>query len=404
MMGATQAMPPVRHPRVPRRAAWWVLLLAVLAGHAIVTTWLQDSLVGWGAGDAPMPPRLEVAFVQALAPAAPPLAPPAVAKRSRKLAHAPAAASAASAASAIEATIEAVVPLPELPPPVALPALLPQPAVVARIADAASAAASAPAAEAAAAAAPAAAQTAAVSASEPVAAVAFEWPPSTRLTYRLSGNYRGEVHGNARVQWVRQGARYQVHLDLAIGPSFAPLITRRMTSDGELGEQGLVPRRYDEATRLPFQQARRVTVQFAPEQVTLANGAMQAALPGVQDAASQFVQMTWLFTTRPELLRAGNTVTMPLALPRRMDRWVYDVIGQEVLATPIGEIEAVHLKPRLGERRPGNELSAEIWFAPTLQYLPVRIRIQQDADTYIDLVLDAAPLQAAPDAAASVPR
>ena len=397
-MGATQAVLPASQSRAARRVAWWVLLLAVLVGHVIVTVWLHDNLVGWGAGEAPMPPRMEVAFVQALAPAAPPTAPPAAARRTGKLARAQAVAPAASAAVAV---VEAVAPLPDLAPPEPLPALVSQPLAEARIADAASAAASAPAVEAAVA---TAAAVASAAAPADAAVAAFEWPPSTRLTYKLSGNYRGEVHGNARVQWVRQGARYQVHLDLAIGPSFAPLITRRMTSDGELGEQGLAPRRYDEATRLPFQQPRRVTVQFTPEQVTLANGSVQDALPGVQDAASQFVQMTWLLTTRPELLRAGNTVTLALALPRRMGRWVYDVIGQERLATPIGEIEAFHLKPRLGERRPGNELSAEVWFAPTLQYLPVRIRIRQDADTYIDLVLAAAPLQAAPDRAASAPR
>jgi Protein of unknown function (DUF3108) len=177
-----------------------------------------------------------------------------------------------------------------------------------------------------------------------------------------------------------------------------------MTSDGDLGEQGLVPRRYDEATRLPFRQPRRVTLQFTPEQVTLANGSQQEALPGVQDAASQFVQLTWLFTTQPELLRAGNTVTMPLALARRVGRWVYDVQGQERLTTPIGEIDTYHLKPRLGQQRSGTELSAEVWFAPTLQYLPVRIRIQQDADTFIDVMIDAAPLQAAPPAEVSAPR
>ena len=227
------------------------------------------------------------------------------------------------------------------------------------------------------------------------ASAAFEWPPSTRLTYSLTGNYRGEVHGSARVQWVRQGPRYQVHLDILIGPSFAPLISRRMTSDGELGAEGLVPQRYDEATRLPFQQPRRASLLFTPETVTLFNGSQQEALPGLQDPASQFVQMTWLFTTQPEILRAGNTVTMPLALPRRVGRWVYDVLGQERLATPVGELDTYHLKPRLGERRPGNELSAEVWFAPSLQYLPVRIRIQQDAETFIDLLLDAAPMQAA---------
>lgn len=376
-----------------RRTGWWLLLAGVLLGHALLSLWLRQNLVDWGDGNTPMPPRIEVAFVQVLTPAAPP-APPSAAVRARaKPARARAVVPAASSALPVPAMAE-LAPAPAPPAPVIdLPAVaeavpLPVPASeLVAIAPAETVPASA----------------VATAASAP-AAEPFEWPPSTRVSYALSGNYRGEVQGSARVQWVRQGERYQVHLDIAIGPSFAPLISRRMTSDGELGEQGLVPRRYDEATRLPFQQARRATLLFTPEQVTLANGSQLEALPGVQDAASQFVQMTWLFTTRPELLRAGNTVTMPLALPRRMGRWVYDVLGQERLATPIGELDTYHLKPRLGERRPGNELSAEIWFAPSLQYLPVRIRIQQDAETFVDLVIDGAPMQAAPPVEVALPR
>jgi hypothetical protein len=72
-------------------------------------------------------------------------------------------------------------------------------------------------------------------------------------------------------------------------------------------------------------------------------------------------------------------------------------VAQERLATPVGEIDTFHLKPRRAEQRPRGELSAEVWFAPSLQYLPVRIRIQQDPETYVDLVMDAAPLQAAPE-------
>ena len=384
----------------PRRAGWWVLLAAVLIGHALATLWLQDNLVGWGDGDKPMPARMEVAFVQVLAPAAPPPAPGPMARPAPKKAKARAVAPAASAPPA-----DSVPTLPEPAPPsqaVATPAVPPPIDVV----DLPALAAVAEAASASRLAAATATVTAAATpaASAPALAAAFEWPPSTRLTYALSGNYRGEVHGSARVQWVRQGSRYQVHLDIAIGPSFAPLISRRMTSDGDLGDQGLVPRRYDEATRLPFQQPRRLTLQFTPEQVTLANGSQQEAPPGLQDTASQFVQLTWLFTTQPELLRVGNTVAMPLALPRRVGRWVYDILGQERLATPIGAIDTFHLKPRLGERRPGSELSAEVWFAPSLQYLPVRIRIQQDAETFIDLMINAAPLQAAPQAEVSAPR
>ena len=367
-----------------RRTAWWALVAAVVVLHALATLWLQDNLIGWGAGgEQSMPTRMEVAFVQALAQAAPPAAAPG---RPMPL-PGKAVRAAVPAASAPAPTLPPVEAPPDLPPvvealPVATPTAVAEPVAsepVATVAPAQEPAAAAPAA---------------------APGPAFEWPPSTRLTYALSGNYRGEINGNARVQWVRQGPRYQVHLDILIGPSFAPLISRRMTSDGELGEGGLVPRRYDEATRLPFQQPRRVSLQFTPEQITLANGTQIPTLPGVQDAASQFVQLTWLFTTRPELLRPGGTVALPLALPRRVGTWVFDVLASERVTTPIGDIDTFHLKPRLGERRPGNELSAEVWLAPSLQYLPVRIRIQQDADTFVDLVINAAPLQAAPDAGA----
>lgn len=380
--------PHANRSRAARRAGWWTVLVGVLLAHALMTLWLQANLVGWGDAHKASLQRFEVAFVQPLAPAAPPAARPPAArtvKRSRAPRPVPPAASAPSAEAIASAAIPASDAASDAAPEVivahAEPASAPEPASAAA-SDAIAADATSP--------------------QDPSAA--FEWPPSTRLNYVLTGNYRGEVHGNARVQWVRQGARYQVHLDVAIGPSFAPLISRRMTSDGELGEQGLTPQRYDEVTKVAFQQPRRATIHFGADHVTLANGSQHPALPDLQDAASQFVQLTWLFTTQPALLRVGNAVTIALALPKRAGQWVYDVLGEERLATPVGELDTFHLKPRLGVRRPGNELSAEIWFAPTLQYLPVRIRIQQDADTYVDLMLDAAPLQASPDAPASAPR
>jgi hypothetical protein len=46
-------------------------------------------------------------------------------------------------------------------------------------------------------------------------------------------------------------------------------------------------------------------------------------------------------------------------------------------------------------RSGGSILSAQVWYAPTLQMLPVRIRIEQDAETWIDLRLSEPPRQAA---------
>jgi hypothetical protein len=240
--------------------------------------------------------------------------------------------------------------------------------------------------------APAAPTTAAAVAVDTAASAApvFAWPPSTRLSFKLLGHYRGPVEGTAQVEWLRQGSRYQVHLATAIGP----VLSRHITSEGELTAQGLAPRRFDGEQKVLFRSARRWQLRFGPDEVVLSDGRQVPTQPGAQDEASQFVQLTWLFTTQPDRLRVGSAVEMPLAISRRLERWIYDVRAEEVLRLPFGEVPTFHLKPR--REATGGDLTAEIWIAPTLQYLPVRIRISDGKDAWVDLTLEKPPLQAAP--------
>jgi hypothetical protein len=122
----------------------------------------------------------------------------------------------------------------------------------------------------------------------------------------------------------------------------------------------------------------------------------------VQDTASQFVQMTWLFLTKPELLQVGKSVEFPLALPRRVGQWTYDVTEHVDLQLPFGEVSAFHLYPRPANKR-SNEMVVETWIAPSLQYLQVKILIRQDQESYVELNLKSPPLQAGQAPAASVP-
>jgi hypothetical protein len=271
------------------------------------------------------------------------------------------------------------------------------PAAASGIAEASASAPVAPVASAASAAAPTSAGGDRVPASAAAAAdgTGFDWPLSTQLRYVLKGNYRGEVEGSAKVQWVRIGARYEVLLEVAIGPSFAPLMSRRMVSQGDLGVAGLVPRRYEERTRIGFS-VRQFAMSFDDGRAVLADGARVGAPLGMQDSSSQFVQMSYLFTRDPALLQPGRSIAFPVALPRRLNVWVYDVVGEETLPTPLGELRTFHVKPRRDAPRPG-ELVAQAWFAPSLQYLPVRILIHQDAETFVDMRIDGAPMQAQPE-------
>jgi hypothetical protein len=341
----------------PGRGARLLLLsLGVLLAHLWLAGRTLPPRLGDGAGDRP-PVRMDVAFVQELAPTAPPPVAPAPAPLRRLAALA-----AAPVASAALAEVESLPALEPMPPLPAQPetALAPAPELLPPL----PAAASAP-------------------------APRFEWPPSTRLSYTASGNFRGPLFGDARVEWLRNGSRYQVFMEIKVGP-----FAQTALSEGELTEQGLAPRRYEEVRKALGVEARRQVIALEPERLRLANGNEAPRPPGVQDSASQFVQLTWLFTTQPQRLVPGELIELPLALPRSVQPWTYEVRGPETLATPFGPLETVYVKPRR-EAKKGSDLTAEMWVAPSLQYLPVRIVIRQDAETWLDLMIERLPQQAA---------
>ncbi len=406
---------PTRSAPLQRRMGW-LLLAAVVLVHMLTANELLADRFGWGAG-SPAVARIEVTFVRELAQSAPPTAPPVPSVAVAGAAALPAVATAASAAGPakkgpLEPEPAAEPKAAEPPPPASAPDIKPVlaeappapgavPEITAATAAAASAVANAvdvarnnsppppaptPSAV--------AANTASTSAAAPnaplptTAAQAFDWPPSTRLSYQMTGHFRGPIQGRAQVDWLRSGSRYQVHLEIAV----APLLSRRIASEGELTERGLVPRRFDGEQKVILRAPRRWSQQFGPERVVMTDGSEVPMQPGAQDEASQFVQLTWLFTTQPQLLRVGNAIDIPLAINRRLDRWTYEVKEVQPLHLPFGEVETFHVKPRRAAQ--GGEMAAEIWFAPSLQYLPVRILIRQDEATYVDLLLDKPPLQA----------
>jgi hypothetical protein len=214
----------------------------------------------------------------------------------------------------------------------------------------------------------------------PQAPALDSWPTDTRLTYRLGGRYReGELHGDARVQWQREGGNYQVRLDIAIGP----WVSMVMTSQGEVTHSGLAPRAYEESRR-----GKRRAAAFGGDTIALEGGRSAPRPDGVQDTASQFVELSHRFATGRDVLEVGRTVDVWLARPGGVELWTYDIAGREMLQTPhLGEVEAYHLKPRPLANPRGN-VTAEMWFAPTLQYLPVRIRVNMGDTAHADLLVE----------------
>jgi len=376
-----------------RRIHWWILVAVVLAAHALATRWLAHQIVALDTRPAGAIQPMQATYVRELRPEQPPAAQPPVRRAPRPAARKRPvqAAAPASAPAAAEAASQ-----PQAEPLAVASAASEAAPGPAPAASAPTVTAGEPVAEAEAASAVAVAEAAASAPAEPVpSADSFAWPASTRIRYTLTGQFRGEVHGRAEVQWLREGERYQVHLEAVIGPKFAPLGSRRMSSEGRTTVTGLQPERYEQETRMLLSEPRQLRMAFDAQSITLANGTRVLRTPGMdeaQDTASQFVQLVWLFRSQPQRLAVGQSVEFTLAFPRRVQRWTYDVVERTSVPTPAGDVEAFHVKPPRDAT--GGDWTTEMWFAPTLQYLPVRLLIRQDAQTYVDLAMEGLPEQA----------
>ena len=210
---------------------------------------------------------------------------------------------------------------------------------------------------------------------------AYGWPPSTELRYVLSGNYRGPLHGDGALEWVRDGGRYRVEL------SGAALVSFAYTSTGRIDHNWLAPDRYVERVF-----TRRKEVDFNRDQGTLSFSAISTVMPlpvHLQDSASIFMQLAHLLSTQPTHFSAGQTLAFQVARPSGTTTWDFTITGQETVKTGIGSLTCWHLDHASRD----GELGAEVWLAPALQNLPVQIRLQQDTDSFLLFTLSQARQQ-----------
>ena len=379
----------------------FVRLLVLAALVASLHLWLTDSVLDEMAGLQPDMPRIErmqaeyVSEVRltsppaapVVAPPAPPLTTPRPSRR-KKRALPPEAASAASQAEV--AGLEDASSAPpsantDEPPSTAQAASAPETKT----------AATAPSS-------PASTATATAPATAPAAQPTerFVWPLATRVSYIMEGFYRGPVHGQSSVEWIRRDQRYQVHIDASVGPSFAPLGSWRLSSEGEIRPEGLHPQRYENVNRLLVRGARSKVIELGDEQVKLPDGKLQARTAGLQDPASFMIQVAFQFILDPNKARPGSSFEMTVLTLRKPEPLVFDVIEEVELDTPMGRIPTLHVRPRKAIVDDG-ALPANVWFAPGLQYLPVRIAMKMKDDVWLEMNLSKAPQQTPGQAAGS---
>lgn len=207
-------------------------------------------------------------------------------------------------------------------------------------------------------------------------------PASTRLQYDVIGQVKGIGYkAEGTLNWTVADGRYDARMDMRV-----PLLgSRSQTSTGRVGPTGLMPERFADKSR----SEKAAHFEAAAQRITFSNNAPEAPLqPGAQDRLSLFLQLAGLLQARPQAYATGQTVDMQVAGTGDAPLWRFEVGAESTLSLPAGEFKVRRLV-----RQPRKEFDStvEMWLAPSLGYLPVRLRVTQSNGDVADQQLRQLP-------------
>jgi hypothetical protein len=219
----------------------------------------------------------------------------------------------------------------------------------------------------------------------PVTAVKL--PDSVRLLYRMTGSAKGlNYHATAELDWTNSGSDYEAGMRV----SALFLGSRSMSSRGQISANGLAPKRFLDKSR----SERAAHFDAEAGKITFSANSPDAPwLAGAQDRVSVLLQLGGILAAAAQgapgadRFPAGSSITVYTAGPREADNWTFLVEGDEPLSLPAGDMSTVKLT-----RKPHREFDQkiELWYAPSLAFVPVRSRITQANGDFIDQQLKSA--------------
>ena len=354
-----------------RWVVWLVVLLVVLALHWVAGRWVERSRNASNPVQVEhVPVQVELLTPKPIAQTPKPVAPPPPAPKPKPVPKPP------------------PKPVPQPQPTHAI--TTPQTEQVAHAAQAAQAEQAARA-EQAAQAAQAAAQAAAKAASDAAASQAaaataaaaratgdkFRVPPSGELRYdtRINGvlNQVGNIH------WVNDGQHYEMVVSIPL-PFVGPYV---YSSKGHIDGFGIAPEQYSE------QRGRRaadITVfdRTTKQLVYTRTPNNQPLADGAQDRFSVVMQLSSLVRGSPDTYKPGVVRQFSVADNDSNEIWPIETVGDENVQTADGNVQARHFT-RL-PRREGDRRRLDIWLAPALSWLPVRILQTEPNGMQIELL------------------
>lgn len=216
---------------------------------------------------------------------------------------------------------------------------------------------------------------------QPEAATApgrLQVPPGAELQYDVRATRKGvSLPAQSVLRWQPTAGSYQARMEfkaMFVG-------TRSQTSVGTISAaDGLVPTRYGDKNR--SEQATHFDRTRQPPVLRFSANTPDLPLQShTQDRLSVLLQLGAMLAGEPARFAPGHTVTLHTAGPKDADLWQFRVGKTTPLSLPAGTLDALHL-----ERAPLHTYDnrVEVWLAPSLGYLPVRILWTQANGDVVD--------------------
>jgi hypothetical protein len=207
-------------------------------------------------------------------------------------------------------------------------------------------------------------------------------PPSAQLTYQVKGFSKGFNYvASGRLDWSHDGTTYQA--SMSVKALF--LGSRGQTSVGRVSATGLAPVRFTDRSR----SERAAHFERSTGKIRYSNNAPDAVLlPGAQDRLSVNFQLSALLNARPDAYAEGQTLHLPVSSHDVAELWLFQVGPMGTERLPAGDIVARQLT-----RSPRKEFDrkVELWLAPSVAHLPVRMRITERSGDFVDMQLEELP-------------
>ncbi len=209
------------------------------------------------------------------------------------------------------------------------------------------------------------------------AAQASPWPPTTLLKFALSGNYRGPLHGSGEMNWIRLKDEYEASL------KGSALFSFEYRSRGKLTGEHIWPDRFEEQT---FNATRWVNFNREAGTLSLSHNPEVVPIPNdVHDSATMFMAMAQMLSQNPEIFVRGGQFSLQVARPNRLVTWEFEVLGLEPISTVMGELLSWHVQ-RVAKNG-DQEMRVDLWLSQQLKNLPIQLRLQTNAQTFVLLTL-----------------